>query len=118
MRDIEDYSKKYSVPGFENYKVLYRRKKILEVIKNIKPQNILEIGCGSEPLFKYVENVRFTVVEPAQEFYDNAVTLATGNERVECFKGFFENVVENLSDEYDMIVCASLLHEVENPGGL
>lgn len=30
-------------------------------------------------------------------------------------QGFFEEVVEYLSCDYDMVVCASLLHEVENP---
>ena len=45
MRDIEDYSKKYAVPGFEKYKVFYRKKKLLEVINDFQPQNILEIGC-------------------------------------------------------------------------
>lgn len=118
MRDIEDYSQKYSVPGFERYKVCYRRKKILEIIKKYSPQNILEIGCGSEPLFQYADDVRFTIVEPAQEFYDNALALAGGNERIVCFQGFFEDVSNQLTEEYEMVICSSLLHEVEMPDRL
>lgn len=118
MRDIEDYAKKYSLPGFERYKVLYRRKKLLELIKKYTPQNILEIGCGSEPLFQHVENTRFTIVEPAREFYDNAVALAEENDRIICLQGFFEDVADQLLDEYDLIVCVSLLHELENPDKL
>lgn len=33
MRNIENYVEKYTKAGFEDYKVLYRRKKILEVIE-------------------------------------------------------------------------------------
>lgn len=118
MRNMEDYSKKYSVPSFENYQVLYRRKKVLEVIEHFAPQNILEIGCGNEPLFQYVKNSRFTVVEPAQKFFDNAVALANGSERINCIHGFFEDVVKEISDDYDMILCSGLLNEVEDPNGL
>ena len=33
MRDIENYADRYVVQGFESYKVQYRRRKILEIIK-------------------------------------------------------------------------------------
>lgn len=115
MRDIEDYSKKYAVPGFEKYKVLYRKKKLLEIISNIQPKNILEIGCGSEPLFLNVPDISFTIVEPSEDFYNNAAKLAEKKDKITCFKGFFEEVSKQLLPEYDMIICASLLHEVEEP---
>lgn len=118
MRDIEDYSKKYSVVGFEEYKVLYRRKKILEIIEAYHPKNILEIGCGKEPLFLYVENTRFTVVEPSKEFYNNAVNLSSNKDNIRCICNFFEEAAESLWDDYDMIICASLCHEVEQPDKL
>ncbi len=54
MRNIENYVEKYTKAGFEDYKVLYRRKKILEVIEKYHSKKILEIGCGMEPLFQYV----------------------------------------------------------------
>lgn len=76
MRDIKNYSEKYSLHSFEEYKVQYRRKKLLEIIKAYHPKSILEIGCGNEPLFQYVEDVHFTVVEPSADFYDNAVHLS------------------------------------------
>lgn len=118
MRDIKDYSKKYSEQGFEQYKVLYRRKKILEIIETYHPDKVLEIGCGLEPLFQFVKDVHFTIIEPAQEFYEHAVSLVGGAIRVECMQGFFEEMVPELSDDYDMIICSSLLHEVEKPDRL
>lgn len=78
MRDINNYSEKYSLHSFEEYKVQYRRKKLLEIIEAYHPKSILEIGCGNEPLFQYVEDVHFTVVEPSSDFYENAVNLLEG----------------------------------------
>lgn len=121
MRDIESYSEKYSVGGFEEWKVFYRRRKLLEIIEAYRPKKILEIGCGYEPLFQYVQNAEFTVVEASTEFYENAVKLSENSaKKVKIIRGFFEDVVQGgeLSTDYDMIICASLLHEVEHPKAL
>lgn len=120
MRDMTDYSGRYLLPGFEEYKVLYRRRKILEIVEAEKPTNILEIGCGYEPLFQYVKDVSFTVVEPADAFYERAAMLAQdeASDRVKCIHGFFEEKIDELTDDFDMIICSSLLHEVEYPDRL
>lgn len=118
MRNIDDYSKNYSVNDFEIYQVKYRRKKILEVIAQYKPSSILEIGCGYEPLFKYCDDIKFTVIEPSEAFVQNAVDLSKGRENVKIVKGFFEEAVNGLKSEYDMIICSSLLHEVEDSEAL
>lgn len=115
MRDIQNYAEKYDMPGFEEYKVYYRRRKILEFIEKYQPRNILEIGCGKEPLFEYVNDVAFTIVEPSETFYYNALELAGKRGNVICYNGFFEDVAEKLTDKYDAVICAGLLHEVEEP---
>ncbi len=118
-RDIVDYEKNYSnaVCGFEKYKVLYRRRKILEMINAFQPATILEIGCGPEPLFCYDSNRKFTVVEPSDMFFENAQKSSEQNKNVQCIKGLFEEAAYDLRKEnisYDMVVCSSLLHEVTN----
>lgn len=120
MRDIADYSDKYLLPGFEEYKILYRRRKILEILSKWNPQKVLEIGCGSEPLFKFVKDISFTIVEPSDIFYTKAKEMAEQEEqgRVRCIQGFFEEVMDSLTEDYDMIICSSLLHEVESPDNL
>lgn len=120
MRDIEAYAKQYSVPGFEQYKVFYRKKKIREIIDQYRPQTVLEIGCGTDPLFQYVTDVDFTVIEPSDRFFAYASELARGGDyaNATCIHGLFEDVVDRLTDKYDMILCSALLHEVEDPDGL
>lgn len=115
MRDIKNYTYNYKKRSFEDYKVLYRRKEILKQIEKYNPESILEIGIGEEPLFKYVKDTKFTIIEPSEEFIKNAEQIKNNN--VELIKGFFEEVVETdkINSSFDMIICSSLLHEVENP---
>lgn len=119
MRDIIDYSIKYAVEGFEDYQVKYRRRKIVEIIDKHQPKSILEIGCGMQPLFQFLdESVECAVVEPADNFFQNALRISQNKKNVKCVQGFFEEskTLSELANKYDMIICASLLHELEKPG--
>lgn len=117
MRNIDNYTDNYSVQGFEDYQVMYRRKKVLEQIQNFHPRSLLEIGVGLDPIFQYIEDVEFTIVEPSEKFYENARKLSDVRYggRVHCLQGFFEDVSEELNKKFDMVICSSLLHEVEFP---
>lgn len=118
MRDIEEYTQKYLEPDFEQYQVKYRRKKVLEILNHYKPERVLEIGCGMEPLFQYADwNYQlWAVVEPSNIFCENAQQIVTdgkiGN-RVQVFRDFFPTAKIG-GMHFDFIVCSSLLHEVEN----
>lgn len=120
MRNIDNYTDNYSVQGFEDYQVIYRRKKVLEQIQYFHPTTLLEIGVGLDPLFQYVEDVEFTIVEPSEKFYENARELSEVKYggRVHCLQGFFEDVADGLNKKFDMILCSGLLHEVESPNNL
>ncbi len=117
MRDIEAYANRYSLESFEPIKVRFRRNRILQIIREYSSISVLEIGCGLEPLFIFDndENRRWTIVEPSKKFYDNAMKLSQDYKNVRCIQGFFEEVLEELNDVYDMIICSGLLHEVEDP---
>ncbi len=116
-RNINDYEKKYIQNEFEQYKVIYRRRKIIEIIEQYQVKNILEIGCGLEPLFCHINRDGvFVVVEPASQMYENAKILSNKRDNVVCINGFFEEQVINLPNiQYDMVICNSLLHEVIEP---
>ena len=120
MRDIQDYEEKYKTEPCEAYQVRYRRKKIIELLEVVKPKNVLEIGCGLEPLFEYYTSFdNMVIVEPGKSFVDNALKKAEKLEKnIICIQGFFEDsltVVKKEKIKFDYIVLSSLLHEVEKP---
>ena len=53
MRDLESYQSEYNSMPFERYQVIYRRKKIIEILDQYRPKRILEVGCGQDSLFNY-----------------------------------------------------------------
>lgn len=113
MRDINKYAEDYAQKDFESYQVKYRRKMVLEQIAKYNPRKVLEIGCGMEPLFLYVGNVEFTIVEPSVKFCENAQAQLGDRGNARIYNDFFENV--SLDEQYDMVICSSLLHELEQP---
>ncbi len=116
MRDLEKYEKDYNVPNFEDYQIKYRKKKILSILRNYKPQRILEIGCGMEPLFPFVDwdYEKMVIVEPCEEFYKQAQNLINSN-KIDSYNECFSCNDKMKSYSFDFIICASLLHEVNDP---
>ncbi len=121
MRDINKYTADYLTKSFEDYQVYYRRKKILEVMGRFSHRRILEIGCGMEPLFGSLdleEYDKYYVVEPSTYFFDNAKKKCEGNDKIVLINDYFKYQDELANQQFDFIVCSSLLHEVENPEGI
>lgn len=116
MRNLEKYEKDYNIPNFEDYQIRYRKKKILSVLRDYKPQRILEIGCGMEPIFPFVDwdYEKMVIVEPCDEFYKHAQSLIN-KDNTECLNEYFHQSDALKSCSFDFIICASLLHEVKNP---
>lgn len=118
MRNIIDYTKNYMQKNFEEYQVIYRRKKILEIIKLYEHNNILEIGCGMEPLFKYLDYQDYDnmiIIEPSELFFKNAIKLSSNNSKITCINDFFGEKVLKNKYKLNLIICSSLLHEIEDP---
>ncbi len=119
MRNIEDYTKNYLIENFEDYQIRYRKKKLIEILEKYKPKNILEIGCGMNPIFlDYQEkDIMYTIIEPSEHFYNNALKLSAAYEGVKCINDLFgknDASSEKLGNQFDFIICSSLLHEIEN----
>ena len=119
MRNINYYEKEYIKEDFEQYQVMYRRKNILEILKQYDTSSVLEIGCGMSPLFKYLKYGEdfgsYTIVEPGERFYSNAKNMAGDNKHIKIYKGFIEELAGNISSNFSFIICSGLLHEVANP---
>lgn len=116
MRDIVRYIKEYKEERFEIYQSEYRKKFILQIIDKYKPKDLLEIGCGTDPIFAHIPYMHnMTIVEPGQEFYEAALKLSRSTGlNVRCICGFMEQV-DLSGNNFDFILCSSLLHEVEKP---
>jgi len=117
MRDIYSYEKEYLKSDFEIQQVKYRKRKILETVNDCKGGKILEIGCGDEPLFPYINNYKkYTVVEPAETFYKKAKILAKGYPNVVVKKDYFNySFINQNADKYNYVILSGLLHEIEEP---
>ncbi len=118
MRDIKDYTENYVNLVFEDYQVMYRRKLVLEIIRKYPHRRILEIGCGMEPLFKYLDSKeydQYVVIEPSEQFCKNAIKESLENEKITCINDYFDASEKVKQYKFDFIICSSLLHEVENP---
>jgi 2-polyprenyl-3-methyl-5-hydroxy-6-metoxy-1,4-benzoquinol methylase len=114
-RNLSDYVEKYCTLPFEPIQIEYRRKLVLNQVIQSAPRRLLEVGCGTLPLFTDLsEDIAITVVEPAQEFVDRARQLATGRNNVNILQGYIETVDIGSSD-FDMIVLSCVLHEVPKP---
>ena len=90
-----------------------RRNKIVDAIKRYAGKRILDIGCGPNPIFLYIEDFFIYVgIEPSKLFYDNAIKLAGRlfNGNVKILLGKVEETFSSIPDEkYDIIVISSLL---------
>lgn len=116
-RNIKDYSEKYDNKthyDFEKYQVKYRRQNILQQIHKHPHKFILEVGCGIEPFFEFIDNYeKFVIVEPSLKFYNIALKKTKKNKKISLINDFVENI--NLDAKFDFVIISSLLHEIEEP---
>lgn len=117
MHDIERYTQAYIRSDFEDVMVAYRRKMLLEQLAKYPHASVLEIGCGMEPLFKYMDGVeQWVIVEPSSLFCRRARESAKPLQNVTVIEGRAEEAGERLEAfHFDIIVCSSLLHELPQP---
>ena len=117
-RNFSDYVEQYRALPFETIQIEYRRKLVLSQVIRSAPRQLLEVGCGALPLFTDLpKDMAITVVEPAQEFVENARQLAVGRHSVNVLQGFIESV-EIGSSDFDMIILSCVLHEVPKPSAM
>ena len=118
-RDLNQYMQDYLTLPFEQTMVRYRRKIIIENILKYNHKNILEIGCGLEPIFKYFKNYStMTVVEPCPFFYKKACDLRDlyFKNVIDIYNDYFENINNEIKmNNFDFIIVSCLLHELISP---
>lgn len=119
-RDIAQYESAYLADyGFESVMVAYRRRMLLERLAQYTPRTVVEIGCGSELLYRhYLEQggqvEQWIIVEPGEQFANTA--RAADLPKLQVIQAFFEDVTEQIRERLpappQLIVCSGVLHEV------
>lgn len=114
VRDLADYQRAYAASDFEPVQARLRKRQLLATLDAWRPRRILEVGCGSDPLFAHWTNFdRFVVVEPGTGFAREAMAAARGDARVQVVQATMEEVAPALAGEcFDAIIASGLLHEV------
>jgi len=118
-RNLHKYEKDYEDLPFEPILISYRRKIVIENLYKYNHSNILEIGCGLEPIFNYFTDFSsMTVVEPSNLFYRNACKIKDLHKKKNII--IYNELLENISDElksnnYSFIIISCLLHELLAP---
>lgn len=112
-RDMENYTDNFYTLPFEPIQSKYRRETVLREIKKIKPQNLLEIGCGNAPLFIDLPDNASTVIEPSRIFAQNAKLAIRNRSNVTVHECLIEDFIAD-AEIFDMIIASCVLHEVPN----
>lgn len=115
----DQFYKDYMSGDFEVTLTKYRKRKIVALMEKYKASDILEIGCGMEPIFlKYGGFASMTIVEPAPQMYESAgghIENTQNKDRVTLINDFLENVTDKLTGvPFDFILDIGLIHEVED----
>ena len=120
LQNITNYQKSYSNEyNFEKYLVKYRMMQLKDLILEIQPRNIIEIGCGIDLLSTYISKYyddysQWLIIEPAPEFASKATCAQTNKLCV--INDFFENCISEIMSKFnsdiDLVICSSLLHEL------
>lgn len=121
MTELRGYGQRYVAEydrrSFETVLVEIRRRHVLKWMDRYQAREILEVGCGLEPLFAhYGDFARWRTVEPVPDFAARARDLGRGDERIKVLDGGLEERVAALRDErFDFITVSGVVHEVQDP---
>ena len=127
MTDINryttEYLRHYDEESFELFLIGARRQRVLKSIRKYPHKSILEVGCGVEPLFMFLEDYdAYTVVDPSEEFVRRARRDAQSRANLRVLQGYLEDLADTGSlrtrSPFDFIIVSSLLHEVPDPSRL
>jgi hypothetical protein len=111
------YARDYINLPFEDTLRKYRRKNFMEKLEKYPHERFLEIGCGADPFFKYLNDVDLTVaLEPDEVFFNIIKPIAENRTEIVLFNDVIENLAGDLNKHsFNYIVIAGFLQESKNP---
>ena len=118
-RDLADYQQQYLEVPYESHQVIFRKRKIVEILRNYPHQRLLEVGCGLDAIFLDVDSYsHLTVLEPSSMFYEKAIgdIERAKNKNIEVINFVLEESLDIISNKnFDFILVSCLLHEISHP---
>lgn len=111
--------------GFEEVMVRYRQRLLLDRIALHQPRMVVEIGCGADLLYAaWVARGgtcdRWIIVEPGDQFA--AIARQAELPDLHVVNEYAEHAVASVRalapSPIDMVICSSVLHEVQSPPDL
>lgn len=125
MRDLDSYDSRYRGNPQEAQSAAVRRRHALQTMRAHPHRRILEVGCGTAPLFlDFAAYDKMTVVEPTAGFYQTARRLMkkiapSRAAKIELINAYMEEAHDALKNHrFDFVFVAGLLHEVPDPAAL
>lgn len=110
--------------GFEKSLITFRRRHLLDMFHRLKSKNIVEVGCGTEPIFCWFTSFdRAQIIERSKEFCELAKLKLKEIQGSQSNLSALDVSIENSSFEdcnnflpdVDFVVLSSILHEVDDP---
>ena len=119
-RNIGAYEQAYLSSDFEATQAAMRKRMLIQLLQAWQPRRVLEVGCGTDPLFSHWPSFeQWTVVEPGPRFAAMAREHAGSDSRVEVIEATLEAAAAQIgSGRYDCILLSGLLHEIDDCGQL
>lgn len=111
-----NYHKDYDELPFEDVLRTYRYRHVKKLFSKFGAKNILEIGCGYNPIFEHYSDFdTMTIVELDPHFYQAAIQKADGKSNIKIINKPIQDSVEDLGSDFDVILISGFLHEIDNP---
>ncbi|WP_293872249.1 methyltransferase domain-containing protein [Flavobacterium sp.] len=116
MSVTQNYHQDYNELPFEDVLRKYRYRYLVNQFSIFEAKNILEIGCGYNPIFEhYTDFQKMTIVELDTHFYESAIQKVNGNPKIKIINKPIQDAIEELDSNFDVILISGFLHEIDNP---
>ena len=116
--DIQAYAEQYLELPFEPHQANIRRDRIIDAVRKFGcgMDHVVEIGCGTRPLFIDLKNFgRMTVIEPGKHFFSLAQERAEQSDdagRIVVVNDRLEDAHDKIDSKASLVIMSALLHEV------
>ena len=113
-RDLNSYLDEYHLLPFERNAERYRRKAVLRALHELQPKSLIEVGCGQDSIFNYLDpTIIGAIVEPLESLTKKQ-DLSRRLPKVKIINSLFEHVQAEATQPAEVVLLSSIVHEVSD----